>query len=348
MRVTRIAITTAALLLSASSVIAQDRRPIPPDEESKYVVSAKAGVVSFVEGKATATSKTALAMPERMLAGDELRMDDTIKTDPGARVEILLNPGCYLRLGENSELVFLFDGIDMNQIKLLRGSAVIEASAVDDLIVVETPRAQFKIARDGLYRFNVDPDGRSEVAVRKGRVLVGNSTIKDGKIASAEGDTAAVASLNKKLTDELDNWSKERARTLIAANRQLSNSLMRRSLGMSFLANAWVFDPFCRCYTFLPYTGGFSSPYGWSYPVCNPYWYRAYNRWNGGGSLGGYPHGGSGGGSSSGGGSTAGGGGSRGGGSVGGGGGTHASPPSTPPPSSPRGGGREQMPPRRP
>jgi hypothetical protein len=347
MRVSRITITLAAVLLSAGSSLAQNRKPLPLDEQNKYVVSARAGVVSLVEGRATAKGEANPTVVEVLAVGDELRMSDTVATGAGSRIEILLNPGCYLRLGENSEFVFLFDGFTSNKVKLLRGSAVLEASAVDGFLRVETPKAKFDIVREGLYRFNVAENGKSEVAVRKGRALAGKTSIKGGKRAIVEGETVVLASFNKKEADELDDWSKDRARTLIASNRQLSNSLMRRSL-YSLVGNSWVYDPFCRCYTFLPYTQGFSSPYGWSYAVCNPYWWhygpRNNRGWSGGGDGGGNSGGQSGGGSS-GGGQPSGGGGSHG----GGGGSVHVPPPTTPPSrSEPRGVDRERPAPRRP
>ena len=372
MRITRIVIGTAAILLAATSVLAQDRKPIPRDEINKYVVSAKAGVVNLAEGDARVIRARPFAMPETLISGDELQSGDTVKTGKDGRAEILLNPGCYLRLGEQSEFVFLFDSFTSDKLKLLRGSAVLEASAIDSSITVETPKASFEIARDGLYRFNVGADGRAEVAVRKGRVLVGVTTIKEGKRAVVEGGTAAIARLNKRDMDALDEWSKDRAKSLIALNSGLSNVGMMRTLGMSFMRNAWIYDPFCRCYTFLPIGGGFASPYGWNYPVCNPYGYYYYGyggRYNnggwtgGGGSVGGHPSsgGGSGGGHPStgggssggghpnrGGGSSGGGGGSIGGsGGSGGGGGGHQ-PPSPSPASSGGGRDRESPAPRRP
>lgn len=353
MKTTKIAIATAAILLSATSVLAQARKPISPREMSNYVVSAKAGVVNVAEGDASVTRAKPFAMPDMLISGDELLAGDTVKTGATGRAEVLLNPGCYLRLGERSEFVFLFDGFTSNKIKLLRGSAIIEASAIDAFILVETPKAKFEIARAGLYRFNVGADAKAEVAVRKGRVFIGDTTIKEGKRAAVEGGTAAIAKLNKQDVDALDDWSKDRAKALIAANSRLSNIGMRRSLGMSFLYNAWIYDPFCRCYTFLPYTGGFASPYGWNYSVCNPYWYyapRYNNGWSGGGgNAGGQPSsgGGSGGGSGSSGGGSSGGGGHHhqppppvptnpGGGGVGRGDGGERERPAPPPPSSPR------------
>jgi hypothetical protein len=330
MRITRIFVGIAAILLMATSGFSQERRPVPRAELGKYVVSAKAGVVNIVEGDVQVI-RARLAAPESLISGDELQAGDTVKTGPGGRAEILLNPGSYLRLGANSEFIFLFDTLSNDKLKLLRGSAVLEASALEASLLVDTPKTSFVIARDGVYRFDVSPDGKTEVAVRKGRVLAGRTTIKAGKRAAVEGDTAAIAKLNKQDSDALDDWSKTRANTLIALNSGLSNVGMSRTLGMSMLRNAWIYDPFCRCYTFLPLGGGFASPYGGSYAVCNPYGYYysrpRYNNggWTGGGSGGGGSQsGGSGGGGSSSGGG--GGGGSRGGGAVGGG----HQPPSPP------------------
>jgi hypothetical protein len=336
MRSTRIVIGTAAILLAATSVLAQDRSPIPRAEMDKYVISAKAGVVNLVEGDANVIRARPFAMPEMLISGDELQSGDTVKTGTNGRAEILLNPGCYLRLGAQSEFVFLFDNLTIDRLKLLRGSAVLEVSAIEGSITVETPKARFEIARDGLYRFNVGADGKAEVAVHKGRVLVGDTTIKKGKRAAVEGGTAAIAKLNKKDADALDDWSKDRAKALIALNSGLSKVGMRRTLGMSLLGNAWIYDPFCRCYTFLPYTGGFSSPYGGSYSVCNPYWYYYTPRYNNGERSGG---GSSGGGSYSGGGGSGSGSGSGGGGSSGGSGGHQPPPPQTNAPVRSVGGG---------
>ena len=337
MRIIKNAVTTTSVLLFATSVLAQDRKPIPPDEMGTYVVSAKAGVVNVVEGAASVTRAVPFANPEMLISGDELRPGDTVKTGAGSRAEILLNPGCYLRLGDASEFVFLFDGSTNDKIKLSRGSAIVETSAIDDVILVETPKANFEITQIGLYRFNIAADGRTEVAVRKGRVFVGSTAIKGGKRAIVEGGVPTIATLNKNELDDLDGWSRERARTLIAANKKLSNRVMKRSLAMGFASNSWIYDPFCGCYTFLPCTAGFASPYGWSYSVCNPYWYlppwwRHYN--DGGhhrrpGGSGGQPTGGGG---------QAGG--SPGGGHPGRGGGHQAPPPRSEPP------GHQTPPPR--
>lgn len=371
MRSTKNPIAAVFILFSATSILAQNRQAIPRDEMNNYVISAKAGVVNLVEGEARILRAEPVGNPEMLISGDELQNGDTVKTGANGRAEILLNPGCYLRLGGDSTFVFLFDNFTSDKLKLLQGSAVLEATAIEGPILVETPKANFQIARDGLYRFNVGTDGKASVAVRKGRVSVGDTTIKEGKGAVVEGGTSVIAKLNKRDVDALDDWSKGRAKSLIAANSKLSDVGMRGTLGMAFLRNSWIYDPFCRCYTFLPFAGGFASPYGWSYPVCNPYGYYYWGRrssnggWvSGGGTAGGNPTSGvgSGSGGSSGGGRSSSGGKARGGGDgagsgkhgggVGSGGGGNQTPPSHPPMSigggAQRGADRERPAPRRP
>jgi len=322
MRITRIGIGIAAVLLLSTSILAQARKPMPRGEMDKYVISAKAGVVNLVEGDAQVFRAQPFAVPDTLISGDELQNGDTVRTGTTGRAEILLNPGCYLRLGAESAFVFLFDSATNDRLKLIQGSAVLEASAVDGPITIDTPKGHFEIARDGIYRFNISPDGKAEVAVRKGRAVVGAITIKDGKVAVVDGATAAIAKLNKQDIDALDDWSKERSKALIAANSRLSNVGIGRTMSMAFMRNAWIYDPFCRCRTFLPFVSGFSSPYGWEYSVCNPYgYYYSRPRYNNGGGTGG-------GGTQSGGGGSYGGGSGSGGGSGGGrGGGTVISPP---------------------
>lgn len=317
-------LTLGALLFASFEARAQDRKPLSSDEMNKYVVSAKSGVINFIQGKVQVLRAKEPDAAETPKLNKELRYGDHVTTETNSRTEILLNPGCYLRLGEQSEVVFLFDDVDRSELKLLRGSAVLEASAIQAPISVETPKAKFEIDREGLYRFNVVDGGKADVSVRRGRLSVGNTAIKEGKRALVEGETAAIAKLNKNDVDGFDEWSKDRAKSLIAANSRLSLLGVQRALGMSSLINAWIYDPFCRCYTFLPFADGFASPYGLYYSVCNPfgsgYYYRPRHNsgWigNNGGSYGG---GSSGGGHSSGGGGTA------------GGGGNHPTPPSSPP-----------------
>ncbi len=335
MRIIKITLATLIILFAVGSALAQDRKPIPRDEQSMYVVSAKAGVINVIEGDVSYMRDRAAW--SKLTSGDELREGDTVKTGANSHAEILLTPGCYLRLSENTEFILSDTSVNKFKIEILEGSALIEASVIEDRMTVATPKTEFSIIRKGLYRFNVAEDGRAEAAVRKGRIAYGKTEIKEGKKAIFDNGTFAIASYDKKDTDSFDRWSKDRAQALIAVNRDLSNRNINRSDLFGFVSNVWIRDSRCGCYTFLPFGSGFSSPYGWDYAVCNPFYYsyrprQGYgNGYGGGGTSGGnhgsYPGNGSGG--------SGGGGGHSGGGS---GGGVTPRPPDPSPRFEPGGG----------
>ena len=68
-----------------------------------------------------------------------------MKTDADGRVEILLSPGSFLRLAENSEFIFSSTSIYNLKLKIVRGSAIVEASAVDSSLEVTAGQSQFQI-----------------------------------------------------------------------------------------------------------------------------------------------------------------------------------------------------------
>ena len=332
------ALTTISLI--AASAQAQGRKSISNDEQSQYVVSAKAGVVNIVEGDVSFERGGKVDM---LLTSDVLRAGDVVRTGRDGRAEILLNPGSYLRLSADSEFTFSDTRLHMLGLKIMKGSAIVEASMIVEAITVVTPQGEFPIVDGGLYRFNVGADGGSEVIARKGKVQAGRVTVKEGKKAVIGAGAPVVTSFDKKSEDEFDAWSKERAKIIVAANNKLSNRALRRNSSLSLSGNSWVFNPFVGTYTYLPGYWGIYSPYGYGYNTCNP-----HSRWNPcpqgdcrgyggrGGSTGG--SGSSGSGSSSGGTVGGGAGNSSGGSSIGSGGNDRGlSTPPTPPPSSSRG-----------
>src|SRR3977135_4075518 len=84
-----------ALILSANVVLnAQNRE--------KFVISAKAGGINSVSGRAEVRASRATDW-SLLSVTDDLRAGDIVRTGTDGRVEMLLNPGSYLRVGESSE-----------------------------------------------------------------------------------------------------------------------------------------------------------------------------------------------------------------------------------------------------
>jgi hypothetical protein len=156
----------------------------------------------------------------------------------------------------------------------------------------------------GLYRIQVSPQQNVDVMVYKGQVKWFKdkqeiATLKSGKqfnLTASEGRELQYAKLDKKNTDPLDDWSKRRAEYLVAVNDRLSPGLLDTAYmnyGYNYGRGGWIYNPFYRCYTFLPFDYAFSSPYGFGYYNFYPaYYYR-------GGGYGSYPTGRSGGATSS-------------------------------------------------
>jgi hypothetical protein len=243
----------------------------------QHVISAKAGGVNSVTGQVLVKQE---GQAERLLTNqDNLNSGDEVTTAVGARVEVLLNPGSYLRVGEGSQFEIADNSLDNLLVKLSRGTAIVEAMGADGTrmqIGIQAGSARFTIVRAGVYRINVQAN-LTEVLVHKGRVLMDDNSsdfVKGGnKIIFGKG-SALTAKINKKDQDDLDVWSKDRANTLARANQKLSYHTLNDELfgfpwAWGFSAanpyGLWTYSPFVRCYTFLPFFYGWSSPYGHFY-----------------------------------------------------------------------------------
>lgn len=244
----------------------------------KYLISAKAGGVNFVAGNATVVRK-GMNRQQTLTAQDNLESGDVVTTGMDGRVEVLLNPGAYLRVAENSEFALADTSLESLRIRLLSGSAIIEAVGGDGTEVrlnLETPQTSAVIVKHGIYRVNVLPTGQTEILVLKGRVLAGATAelVKDGKKIVISRGHMEIAKLDKKNRDSFDLWSRDRAEYLASLNRTIPSYAINSSFD-SFGAD-WLFG-FRRpagiwfrtgnCYVFVPtYYGIWSSPYGYNYP----------------------------------------------------------------------------------
>jgi hypothetical protein len=248
-----------------------------PQTREKFGISARAGGVNAVSGRVMVTRKN--MAPQPLTDQDDLVAGDTVTTGQASQAEVLLNPGSYLRLAANSEFVLVDNALDSLVLKLVKGSAIIEASGgdyADVWINLLTNQESLVIVRGGIYRFNVQGDSAS-VMVRKGRVLPGrlsSKVIKGGTKVTYGSSGEVVTKLDKKDQDDFDFWSKTRAETLAQANRKMNGRTVQGYLaGMNPLSLAspgnrwgyWAYSPFSRCYAFLPFYFGWSSGYGYDY-----------------------------------------------------------------------------------
>ena len=242
MRITNLFLA-AAFMLSAGGVLAAQTKE--DNAKARFDQSAKGflrqgGLVNVVEGQAECANVRVSALR----AKQELRAGDTIKVGAG-RVEILLNPGYYLRLGPNTEARLLDLTPGNLKIKLVSGAAIVEiamdanggwftngrginhmvrpelANRVFDIVTLITSRDEYAINRAGAYRWDIVSADESKMGVLKGRVVVAGTIVGEGRIASVVSGQVSVGDRENGPEDAFDTWSRERAAALVRSNKSL-------------------------------------------------------------------------------------------------------------------------------
>jgi hypothetical protein len=253
---------------------AQDERNASAVSEL-YVISAKAGGVNYIQGKVAVKKETRSGY---LLKGDRLEIGDKVSTGADGRAEILLNPGSFVRLGENTDFEFVSTSLDDLKLKLTRGSAMFELIADNEFdVLIETPKGSFKAIKSGVYRVDVLADGSGKLSVWEGKaeVVDANGTeIKESRFAVVNGSNVSVEKFDRDDKSELEIWSKARAKELAKVNSKLRREDLRRSLlnaynrqGWGFYDSfgLWAYDYISGQYCFLPFGYGWGSPYGYYY-----------------------------------------------------------------------------------
>ena len=290
----RLLATIGALSLAASGAFAQN------------VVSAKAGLVHLVEGEAFLNDQQ---LHPKITEFPDIKEGNIVKTAEG-RVEVLLSPGSFLRLGEDSSFQMISTRLADVRLEVLKGSAMIEVAELlkDNGITVVLNNATAIIKKPGLYRFDESPyriqtyDG--EAQIQSGDKFF---TLKDSKMLGLDGGAWTQARFDKEDGDALYRWAKRRSSYIAMANvsaaRQARTSGNSCASGYgygyvpsSWSGGCWYFNNYYGLYTFIPLRGMLRSPFGWSF--WSPYtveqaYYPVYYGGGGGGvraNSGSSPH----------------------------------------------------------
>ena len=226
----------------------------------QYMVSAKAGLVNYVDGQVN------VRLHEQITAGAP------IETGLQSHVELLLNPGSFLRIGEDSQVVL--DSVELSNtaVRIVKGAALIEASDIDKQIPIRvtTGNLQVLIVSPGTYRFS---DGTALVLEGKLRTADQSTTIKRGHQVTSFGDSYTVSNIVVQPNGELDLWSSQRSAALAKANALAYHDHYSGN-AYSFWyypywnvysgRSAWIYSPFLTGFTFIP-RGSYRSYYGYRF-----------------------------------------------------------------------------------
>lgn len=193
-------------LVAAGSVFAQ------------AVISSHSGVVQYVEGRAYLGDKL---IEPKFGQFPDIKENQEFRTEDG-RAEILLTPGVFLRLGENSSIRMLSTRLTDTRVEVLSGSAIIESTEIpkDNAVELVYKKDAIRLVKQGLYRLDSEP---ATFGVFEGEAVVtdpsGQLTLHGGKRTNLSGVLMA-ESFDRKPDnqDALYRWSDRRASYVAQAN----------------------------------------------------------------------------------------------------------------------------------
>jgi hypothetical protein len=285
------------ITLSASILILALGKDGISQDISRHFISVKSGMVNYVDGTPEVI-KAGQGTRKGMTARQQLISGDIVRSNEQDRLELLMNPGSYLRLAGKAELVVNGTDFETMRYTLKEGTAILESITFNKKLHslwIITPAGELHLLEEGLYRIEANPSNGVQVNVYSGKLSwLQNqrqlATLKKGKkylLGMRSTGQIEMTSLDKKKMDSFDLWSKERDEYLVAANTQIPSwmrSTVYSAYGSGF-RGGWIFNPLYGAFTFLPYDYYFMSPYGNRYFNYDPYFHPNYH---GGGNSGGY------------------------------------------------------------
>ena len=185
---------------------------------AQSVISTHSGVVQYVEGRAYLADKP---VDPKFGQFPDIKENQEFRTADG-RAEILLTPGVFLRLGENSSIRMLSTRLVDTRVEVLSGSAMVESTEIpkDNAVQLVYKKDAIRLVKQGLYRLDTEP---ARFQVFEGEALVtdpsGQLTLRAGK-QTGLGAVLMAENFDRKPDDQdaLYRWSDRRASYVAQAN----------------------------------------------------------------------------------------------------------------------------------
>lgn len=252
-----IAAALMALPALAQNAISARAGMINVADGDVYIIDGKGGEPQRVEPK-----------PSELI---EVKEGQILRTAEG-RSEVLLTPGAFLRMGEESSFRLVGNRLSDVRLDVLTGSVLIEAVELLDgnSLTVLAKDATATILKPGIYRVDAEP-GRIRVYQGEARVEIGgvSQTIKSSRelVASAGGWTPN--KFEDKEGDALFRWAKRRSGYIAMANVSAARTA-KDSYSCASRCGMWTFNPYFGFATYLPWRDTLRNPFGY-------YFYTPYS-----------------------------------------------------------------------
>lgn len=258
---------------------------------AQNAISAKAGMINVAEGDiflvdAKGVEKQVQPKPSEFV---DVKEGQTLKTTEG-RVEVLLTPGAFLRMADNSSFKLFSNRLSDVRLDVQSGVVMVEAAELleDNHITVLTKDAIVTLTKAGLYRFEAEP---ASVRVYMGEAVVEQggqkTTLKGGRELMASANGWVAGKFDAKETDPLFRWAKRRSGYIAMANVSAARQSSPRNGYMG--SGSWIYNPYFGFATFIPWGDTLRSPFGFNYytpsTVMAVYYPPVYSGGGGGGAA---------------------------------------------------------------
>ncbi len=222
------------------------------------------GSINYIEGQVSIGTQS---VDPKSIGSAALEAEQSIMTEQG-KAEILLTPGAFLRLGDNTSVEMISPNLTNIQVEVQRGHAIVEVTDVyqENNLRVDLNGATALLLKTGLYDFDAD---RNLVRVIEGKTEVqengGQIEVKEGRelYLNASGSLKAEKFDKKKYQDDLYSWSSLRAEYLARANADAAQ--VYAGGGGGWIGAGWYWNPWYDAYTFIPGSGFLYSPFGFGF-----------------------------------------------------------------------------------
>jgi hypothetical protein len=224
---------------------------------AQLAISARSGMINYTEGKVLVGDKEVTARNSEF---PDVKEGQELKTEEG-RAEILLTPGVFLRLAEDSTIKMVSSRLSDTRVEIEKGSAIIECAEIgkENSVTILTGDAQMTFHKAGVFRVDANEQViktyAGEAVVNKtGQML----TLKDGKVTSVAG-VLSPEKFDNKVGDAFFRWAARRADAIamanVAAARSVNSNYQSRS-------GFWQFNPYFGYFTFIPGSGFYRGFFG--------------------------------------------------------------------------------------
>ena len=241
---------------------------------AQSVISAKSGIIHYVEGRVFLNDQL---IESKFGEFPDIKENQQVRTEQG-RVEVLLTPGVFLRLGENSAIRMITNRLIDTRVDFLSGEALVEADEIlkDNGITIVYKDYAVQLQKKGVYRFDSET---AKLRVYDGEALVqaGDKMqeVKDGHALTMDGGLQLVSFDKKKDVDDLYLWGAHRSEYISMANVSAAKTVS--DSGSYWGTSSWYFNPFYNMYTFVP---GFGYGFGSGMGYYNPFGYTFWSPYN--------------------------------------------------------------------